>query len=122
VLRDERGQRHRTRAKLVAGQLVGSRGGPPDDIGDPDPAREEGDPVGIGHPGGRVDPALEDSGAQQRRIEPVARVGKMRPGRGRPQTRIDTDEEQPQAGTDEIGHIGVAEGLQLRASESGHGR
>jgi hypothetical protein len=38
-------------------------------------------------------------------------------GGGRPQSRVDPDEQQPEAGADQVGHLGVPERFQLRPSE-----
>src|SRR5690606_5061843 len=105
-------------AQLLLAQLVGSGGGPGDQVGQPDPALAQVGPVLGGHPRAGVDRARDDAGAQQRGVEAVARVREVRPGGGGPQPGVDADEEQAEPGADHVGDGAVAEGLQLGSGES----
>ena len=63
---------------------------------------------------------VEDPGAQQRGVEPVAGAGEVGLRGGGPQARVDADEQQPQrlaGGREEVGHLHVAEGLELGPGE-----
>ena len=81
--------------------------------------------IGVGH--ARVTRSTSRSmiaGSAQRRIEAVARVGEVRVDRrGRPQARVDPDEQQPQPGTDAGRATGcIPERLQLGSREPHGGR
>ena len=65
-----------------------------------------------------VDVAIDDPGPQQRRVEPVAGVGEVGLGGGGPQPGVDADEQQPEAGPDQVGDRGVAVRLELGPGES----
>ena len=60
--------------------------------------------VGLGHADTAVDRLVDDPRLEQRRIEPVARMGEVGLGGGRPQPGVDTDEQQPQTRTDQVRH------------------
>ena len=107
---------------LRRGEFVGAGARPRHQIGDADAAPDEVLPVRIAHASGRVDGPLDDSRPQQGGIEAIPRVGEVRLRRGGPQPRVDPDEQQPQAGGDQIGNDATATGLQFSAGEMGHGR
>ncbi len=65
-----------------------------------------------------IDVTIDHARQPQRRVEPVARMGEVRLRRRRPQPRIDADEQQAQPRSDEIGHGGVSERLELLAGET----
>ena len=83
----------------------------------PIPARQRAARTVVGHRVGDVDRVGHDAGTVQRRPEAVGRVAEVGLGGRGPQARVDPDEEQPRAGSEEVGHLGVAERLQLRPGE-----
>ena len=97
AVRRDAGQRHhpRTRpldrrdqllaalAELVVGELVGTGGGPADDVGDADAAGPEVVAVRVGHARGRVDRPLDDPGLEQRGVEAVPGLREVGLGRRR---------------------------------------
>ena len=118
---DQLGERRAALAQLGVGQLGRPRGRAADQVGDADPPGDEVGTVVVGHAGGGVDAPLEDPGEGERGIEAVDRVGEVGLRRGGPQPRVDADEEQPAAGSEQVGDLGVAVGLQLVPGEAGHG-
>ena len=60
--------------------------------------------------------------AQQRGVEAVRRVREVGLRRGGPEPGVDADEQQPEVRAEQVGHLGVAVGLELGAGEAGHGR
>ena len=61
---------------------------------------------------------------QQRGVEAVAGVGEVGLRGGGPEAGVDADEEQPQVGPEQVGHLRVAERLELGPREAaafGHG-
>jgi hypothetical protein len=51
--------------------------------------------IGIGHPGDPVDLVTGDPSRGQRRVEAIGGMREMSLDRGRPQARVDADEQQP---------------------------
>ena len=104
VLGDEPAQALAALAELDRGQLRRPRRRPGDEVGDADAPLDEVAPVVVGHPRPAVDDPIDHPAAQQRRVEAVAGVGEVG-GRGRrPQPGVDADEQQAQAGPDQIRH------------------
>ena len=64
------------------------------------------------------DVAIDDPGQPQRRIEPVARVGEVRLGGGRPESGVDAHEQEPKTGPDQIGDGRVLEAAELGLGET----
>ena len=120
MLGDERDEALAAGTELVGRELGGPRGGPGDEVGDPDAAPDEVGAVVVGHARATVDRAIDHARSQQRRIEAVAGMGEVGLRRGGPQTGVDPDEQQPQPRTDEVGHDRVAVGLELGPREA-HG-
>ena len=87
---------HRASAQLVVGELGGRRGRPGDEIRDPDPdVQEHVILVGSQQPG-------REAGAEEGRPEAVPGSGEVMAGRARDGARIDPDEEQPEARTNDV--------------------
>ena len=110
-------QRLTALAQLCDGELRRTRRGAVHDVRDADPAFDQVGTVVIGHPCSAIDLVLDDPGAEQRRVEPVSWVGEVRLGHRRPQSRVDADDQQAQARADQVGHHGIASGLELGACE-----
>jgi hypothetical protein len=92
------------RPQLGGGELVGPRGRAIDEVGNPDATLHQISAVLLRHRFTAVKITINDAGEAQRRIETVARVTEMRLGRGRPQTRIDSDEKQLRARANQVGN------------------
>ena len=108
--------------ELAGGELGGPGCGPGHEVGDPDAPPDQVPAVRVGHAGTTVDHPVDHPGAQQGRVEPVARVGEVGRRGGGPQPGVDADEQQPQAGPDEVGDRGVTERLELGPAEAHAGR
>ena len=117
VLGDEPLQPLAALAQLLAGELGGARGGPPHEVGDPDAPRHEVRAIGIGHPGDPIDLVIGDAGRGQRRIEAIGGMREVGFDRGRPQARVDADEQQPEPRPHEIVDLAAPERLQLQTRE-----
>ena len=105
-----------TFTQLLAGELGGTRGGPPYEVGDPDAPRHEVRAIDFGHPGDPIDLVFGDSGSGQRRIEAIGGMREVGSNRGRPQARVDADEQQPEPRPHEIVDLAPPECLQLRCA------
>ena len=101
------------------GRQLGCLGGRPlHDVGDPDASGDEVGPVVVGHAVGSIDVALDHATEPECRIEPVAGVSEVGlRGRG-PETRIDADEQQPEARADQVGHGHVTCRFEFGAAET----
>ena len=113
-------------AELARRQLGSPGRGPGDEVGDADATPDEVPAVCVAHPDASVDHPVDDAGESERRIETVARMGEVGRRGGRPQPRVDADEQQSKTGPDEVGHRRAAERLQLGPGEThggaGYGR
>ena len=102
-----------TGAQFLAVQLGCLCGRPVHDVGDTDAPLDHVAAVGVGHAGPPVDRPLDDARLQQRRIEAVSRVGEVGLCGCRPEPGVDPDEQQTQAGPDQVGNDRVAERLEF---------
>ena len=123
-----RGGSWRTRARsrspaghqLLVGELVGPRGRPRHDVGDPEPERRQ-----LALLRGEQQPRGEAASPCERRPEAVARAREVVPGRRRHQPGVDAAEEHPQRRVAGAGqHVGkvAARRLELLAGPSRHTR
>jgi hypothetical protein len=93
---DQLGQGGGAGAQLLGVELGGGAGRAVDEVGDAEAVAEQ---LGVLV---RGEPARGEPGEVQRRPEPVARPGEVVPARGGDQTRVDPDEEDAQAGADDV--------------------
>ena len=117
MLGDEALQLRAALAQLLGRELGGARAGPPHEVGDPDSPRHEVRAIGVDHPGDPIDLVVGDAGQRQRRIEAVGGMREVGFDRGRPQARVDADEQQPQPRPDEVVDLLTAVLLELRTRE-----
>ena len=92
------------RPQLGGGELVSPRGRAIDQVGNPDTSLHQISAVLLRHRFTAVKITINNAGEAQRRIETVAWVTEMRLGRGRPETGVDSDEEQLQVRANQVGH------------------
>jgi hypothetical protein len=84
----------------------------------PTPPLDQVRAIGIAHPGDPVDLVLGDPGRGQGRVEAVGGMREVGLDRGRPQPRVDADEQQLQLRPDEIRNLVTPERLQLLPRET----
>ena len=106
------------RPEFGGGEFIGPGGRAIHQVGDPDTTLHQVRAVLLCHRPTAVKITINDAGEAQRRIETVARVRKVRLGCGRPQARIDPDEEQLQAWAYQVRNRGITKGLQLRLGKA----
>ena len=94
--RDVRPQTLGAGAQLVARELVGAAVARFDEVRDAEAARVNAARSSSVKPSTKSGSSGEDPGGHERGIEPVAGMGERRLRRGRPEARVDADEQQPQ--------------------------
>jgi hypothetical protein len=90
-------------SELGGGEFIGPGSRAIDQVGDPDATLHKVRAVLLRHRFTSVKITIYDAGQSQRRIETVPGMCEVRLRCGRPQARIDADEEQLQPWADQIG-------------------
>ncbi len=89
-------------AQLVEAQLVGTGARRRNDVGDADPEPEHQFAIWFAHAIADLNQAQGDAGCVQRRPEAVAATGEVSIDGSSPETRVDPDEQEPDAIVDEV--------------------
>jgi hypothetical protein len=118
MLADESAQQISTFSKFVLREFRSLCGRSMDNIGDSNPTLDDVSTVVFSHADAAVDGPLDDPGFEQRRIEPISWVSEVRLRSRRPEAGIYPDEQQAEAGPNQILNRRPLERLQLSPRES----